>query len=67
MSAIPAAATARQEALALSCLRGVARVAAVLHDDDGSCLLTAEIPYDAMALIARCSEQEMDLFVAVIA
>jgi hypothetical protein len=63
----PDRANVQADAVDLSCLKGVARLVAVLYDDDGSCLLTAEMPYDAMSLVARCSQQEVELFVRAIA
>ena len=57
-----------EDAVALSSLRGVAHVAAVLYDDDGHCVVMGEIPYDGMILLARCSTpQEVEVLVMAIA
>jgi hypothetical protein len=67
MSATLGTTTARDDARALSCLKGVARIACVISDEDGRCVVTIEIPYHGVALLARCSDHEVDTFLAAIA
>jgi hypothetical protein len=42
----------------LSSLRGVARIEAVIYDQEGTWAITAEIPYDGTVLLARCLSQD---------
>ena len=48
----------------LSCMKGVARIEAVVYDRDGLWAITADIPYDGTVLLARCpTEREADVLV----
>ena len=42
----------------LSSLRGVARIEAVVYDQESGWAITAEIPYDGTVLLARCLSQD---------